>query len=134
MRFTQAIEMRKNGLLQKINNKWWIIQEEFIWYVDFEDKIESVIVPKGFITNFWSIPKFMRWFIDYTSLSYILHDYLYSEFWKIILIWSDLKVSCIRSYADMVLRDALKVEWIWFIKRWMVWIGVRLFWWMFYKK
>ena len=83
MRFTQAIELHQNWQLQKqLNSRWWVVKEKFIWFIDFENKTESVIVPKGFITNFWSIPKFMRWFIDYTSLSYILHDYLYSDFEK----------------------------------------------------
>ena len=134
MKFTKAIELKNNWLLKKINNKWWKIEDQFIWYIDYQDKEECVIVPEWFITNFWSIPKILRGFLDFTSLWYILHDYLYAKEWKLLLTDSEIQVPITRSYADMVLRDALKVEWIWFIKRWLVWIWVRLFWFLFYKK
>lgn len=131
MKFTMA--MQHNWLLKKLNKKTWQIEEEFIWYINYKDKKEYVVVPKWFQTDLWSIPKFMRWFIDYTYISYILHDYLYEQ-WIISLVDTDIKLTATKTHADIILREALKVEWMWFIRRWIVFLWVFLFWRIFYKK
>lgn len=43
---------------------------------------DEIAVPKGFMTNYASIPKFLRWFIDQDGPTIrdisVIHDYLYS--------------------------------------------------------
>ena len=57
MKFTQAVNklrLGKNGLLQKrLYSNLWEVQEEFIWYLDYDNKDAwHVIIPKWFCTNF----------------------------------------------------------------------------------
>lgn len=95
-----------------------------IWQNPVNDSY--VAVPIGFVTNYASIPKFVRAIVDNDEGSIrdaaVLHDYLYSQ------------DSVSRFDADYVLRIAMKelgAEW-W--KRWMVWAAVRLFGWYFRGK
>jgi len=134
LKYSQAIELAKNGSIKRDIWKWtWEVTEQFVWYLNYEDKREYVVVPEWFKTNLGSVPRLMRRLIDYTNISFILHDWLYSE-GCITLADSDIKIYCTRSMADSILREALKVEKVWFIKRWIIYLGVFLFWWIFYNK
>lgn len=157
MKFTQAI--KKNWLLQKIpwtNNKFKVM-DEFVRYVDYTDKSAHIIVPEGFITDFGSIPRLFHWLFNPTKyISYILHDYLYSYKWCVLLpddfnerwitwveklkveyeYWDNYKVSAIpdRLFADRTLIEWMRVEWAGIIERYIVYIFVRIFWFLFFKK
>ena len=137
MKYTKAIELWHNWLLRKLpNSKYWEVVEEFYWYVDYKDKIEKVIVPKGFKTNFGSIPAPLRIFFNPTDyIGYILHDYLYSSEWKIvyngILLYNK---SYSRKDADLILLETLHLEWANLIERFTIYYWVRLWWALFYKK
>ena len=129
MKFTKAkVKLKENWLLQKIiNTNNFLVKSEFFWILDYEkENSEIIIVPKDFCTDFWSIPQFLWWFYNPTKyLAYILHDFLYSKkyIWKID-----------RKESDKILLEALKVEWMNFIKRWLVYLAVRWFGLLFYKK
>lgn len=132
MKFTEAerkINLEKNWLLQKISNtNNFITKSEFFWIIDYKNKetSEKIIVPKNFITDFGSIPRFLWWFFDKTRfVSYILHDFLYSKkyYWNLN-----------RKESDKILKEALKVEWMGFFKRNLVYFGVRIFWKKFFRK
>ena len=127
VKFTQAVKLvklEKNWLLRKIpNSNCWEVMEYFSWIVNWKDKSGLIIVPKWFKTDFWSIPQFLWWFYNPTRyVAYILHDWLYETKGRT------------RKKADSILREALKVEWMWIIKRNIIYFWVRVFWWYFYKK
>lgn len=129
MKYTQAVRIHKNWLLKKISSTEWEVMEEFIWYIDFDSKNTYVIVPKGFITNFWSIPRIMQSIFQPTKyLWYVLHDRLYDKDWEII--YEDKyemgNVNYTRKEADKILLESSKVEWAWFIERYCIYLGVRL--------
>ena len=77
---------------------------------------ERLTVPKGFVSNLASIPRYIRpWFSNDTfgiALSAILHDYLYTQ---------DR-----RKHADRHLLEALRSEGIGSIKARMMYLGVRM--------
>ena len=134
MKFTQAV-LHKNWLLKKIprSNKWKV-ETEFVWFIDYNTKKEYVEIHKWFKTDFGSIPKFLQWIFSPTKyLAYILHDYLYSKNWC-IKSKVTISVNYTRKDADLILRKALKVEWASKIERLFIYLWVRLFWWIKYKK
>lgn len=140
MKFTEAkrkINLAKNGLLQKMpNSKNWLVKNEFFWIVDYENmqNSEIIIVPKNFVTDFWSIPQFLWWFYNPTRyVAYILHDFLYSKRYTSPLA-PLLNQRGERKSADLILKEALKVEWMGILKRNLVYLAIRVFGWKFYKK
>ena len=147
MKFTQAI-LKKNWLVQKIPcTALWEVKEEFVRYINYESKLSYVIVPKGFKTNFGSIPKIVQnIFCPTKYLWYVLHDMLYSLESKIIISSIDtfdkeikkLRVSFnkkdknqmivfpSRKIADKILKESIKVEWWNFIERNLIYWAVRI--------
>jgi len=124
MKFT--IAKTHNWLLKKIpNSSDFKVVEEFYWYIDYNIKEIKIIVPEGFKTNFGSIPRFLWIFFDKTKyISYILHDYLYSKNWDNVT----------RKWADLILLEALNVEWASFMERVSIYFWVRIGGFLFYKK
>ena len=124
MKFT--IAMLHNWLLQKIpNTNLWLVQESFVWYMDYQNKKQKIIIPKLFYTDFWSIPRLLRIFFNPTRyISYILHDWWYSKYNTIYT----------RKEIDLMLLESLHVEWAWWLERTLVYIWVRLFGWLKFKK
>lgn len=137
MRYTDAIKLDKNWYLRKEQGELFEIVEEFFWYLDYEKKNPIVIVPKGFQTNFWSIPKILRpIFNPVKYISFILHDYLYTK--DAVIIYQDddeySEVKYNRKEADLILRNGLKVEGAWFFERNMIYWGVRIWWKSHYER
>jgi len=155
MRYSQAI-LNKNWLLQKIPwTDYWEVKKEFVWYVNYETKLSFIIIPEWFKTDFWSVPKFLQNIFSPTKyVWYILHDYLYSKDSKILIsnTWDsfDEEISKLRvtfdtnskeqlfatpnrCFADKTLRESIKVEWSWFLERNLVYLAVRLFWFLYFK-
>lgn len=130
-KYTLAVKGFENGTLsKKIWTNLWKVENTFVWYIIYNDKQKEgrIIVPKWFITDFGSIPKSLWSIFNPTKyLAYILHDYLYS-------INNRLSINTTRKQADKILRDALKIEWMWLIKRNLVYLACRCFWFLFYKK
>ena len=157
LKFTEAIEI---GTVKKIpNTDDWIVKEPFIFYIDYETKNEKIIVPEWFKTNFGSIPRFLWFFMSPTQfVSYVIHDYLYSEDWY-ISIFDDEKISKFsmdflkdwffkwetygsiditnversRKWSDRILDIWLEIEGMNRFKRTLVYIALRLFWWSNFK-
>jgi len=124
MKFTVA--MKQNWLLKKIpNTKYFEVRESFIWLLDYSNKKEKIIILKWFKTDFWTIPRLLRIFFNPTRyISYVLHDWGYSKY--------NVKYS--RKQIDLMLLEALNVEWASMIEKSLVYLGVRMFWWIKYKK
>lgn len=78
----------------------------------------TFLVPKGFITNFANIPKFMRWYIDTDDPlirdAAVIHDYNYST----------MKYG--RKLCDKILRTAVLELGASKFKAYIIYLGVRI--------
>lgn len=126
--------MRFNsGTVEKIigTNKWRV-REPFYWYVDYEKKDWAVFVEEWFVTDYWSIPKILQSFLNPTKYNaYIAHDKLY----KTHLLWLDnysALTTIERKEADKILIDIMEYEWASTLEKMVVYIGVRLFGWIYW--
>lgn len=110
-------------------NGFWKLLSAFSYCI--EEKTRSIVinVPAGFETDFASIPK-LFWNILPPFGSYgksaIIHDFLYSE------VSDGLKFS--RQESDHIFLQAMKVLKTPYLIRNSMWLGVRVFGWLFYKK
>ena len=127
MKYTKAVLILENWyLLKKSWTNDWLVMKPFVWFLDYENRTWKIQVPLGFRTDFGSIPQCFWWIYNPTRyLAYILHDFLYSKkyYWKLS-----------RKEADVILYQALKVEWMWFLKRCIIYFAVRIFWRKFFRK
>lgn len=114
--FTTALKV---DVLDRFQNgrRLFELTEPFEFYrTDNEEEVISV--PKGFVTDFSSVPK---WFwplenpLGPSAKAAVLHDYLY--------------VSAIRNkdYADKVFLEALKVLGVPMLKRRVLYYAVKVF-------
>lgn len=109
-RFEDALDV------QFIDGTNWRVQEDF--YYDTEvGKLGRITVPKGFITDFASIPRFL-WSVLPPAGGYgkaaVVHDYLY----RTPGAWT-------RGEADAVLKEAMEVSGVGWFTRQTIWLGVR---------
>ena len=125
MKYTKAVLILENWyLLKKSWTNDWLVMKPFVWFLDYENRTWKIQVPLGFRTDFGSIPQIFWIFFNPTRyVAYILHDYLYS--------WM---THYSRKEADIILYQALKVEWMWFLKRYIIYLAVRIFWRKFFRK
>lgn len=126
-KFTKAVKLWQNWLLMKIpSSDYWVVKKAFYWYIDYKEKDIKITVSKWFLTDFWSVPRILWSIFDKTKyISYILHDKMYSkEFW----------IALTRKQADQILLEALHVEGASFIERTLIYIWVRIWWGLFFKK
>jgi hypothetical protein len=107
------------------------VDESFFWIIDYEDKDwYRIIAEKGFVTNFWSIPRLFRVFFDPTKYnSYVIHDVCYQEQVKYHKKYKEMELLT-RKEADMILLEGLAYEWASTIEKFCIYFGVRLFWWI----
>lgn len=86
--------------------------------VIFIAPLTVMIIPKGMITDFASIPRFARVFVSpdetWITVPALLHDALYAS------EWVD------RGVADSLFMQAMKYRRAGFIARWLVYFAVRL--------
>ncbi len=135
MNYTQA--SKNNLLLSKVNwtKKDFMVMEEFVRYLNFNNKNIYILVPKWFITDFGSIPRFMQAIFSPTHyIWYILHDFLYSKKSKILIENECEIIRPTRLHSDNIFKEAIQVEGAWKIKSWIIWSAVRLFWFLYFKK
>lgn len=101
----------------KINDRLWRVEVSFTYYIG-KKEIESVTVPRGFITDFASVPRgFWNLFPPdgaYTQAA-VLHDYLcmFAE-WPI-------------SKTDKIFYEAMGVLGVPQCNRWLMYWAVRIF-------
>ena len=111
------------------------VPNDFEYYVGSEDSNEIVKVPKGFITDGASIPKFAWRIIGGQLGKYAaaagVHDYLYhTKFY----IKDGVKVMITRKKADQIFLEAMKVLKVPRWKRNTMYSFVRLISWFFWNK
>lgn len=85
---------------------------------------EKITVPKGFTTDFASVPRVPVVYLLYANRgkkAAVIHDYLYR--YKLYD----------RATCDAVFREALAADGEGFFISWAMWSGVRLFGWNYYS-
>lgn len=98
---------------------------DFEYHVGSEDSSEIIAIPKGFITDGASIPKF-AWSIlggplgKYAPAA-VVHDYLYQ------------KQIYTRSKSDVIFLEAMQVLGVGWLKRRTMWLAVRIFGWICWR-
>lgn len=106
--------------LQEGRKNWKLIDDfMFVTY-----KGDPILVPKGFITNFASIPRIPIIFDlvgNYGHAAATLHDYLYR------------RTTISREECDNIFYQALRTTGIASWRARLMWLGVRAFGWKFRK-
>ena len=116
--FTEPLTVTKHG-------RWWVTAKQFTYYVGEDKNSVTITVPRGFHTDFASVPR-VFWIIlppdgKYTQAA-VLHDYLYSE------------QICERKTADRIFINAMKVLGVPLWKRRVMYRAVRMFGWIPWSK
>ena len=101
----------------KIDARRWRVEREFTYYIGEENSNEFVTVPKGFETDFASVPR-LFWSIlppdgTYTQAA-VLHDFLYS-----VQLYT-------RKRSDEIFLEAMAVLRVWVVRRLIMFSQVRL--------
>jgi hypothetical protein len=104
------------------------LTKSFFYYFSESDKEKGVNVPKGFVTDYASIPRLALPLIPKigrTRKAAVLHDWLYSKD-------CDLHIS--REKADKIFLDAMRILSVKKWRQYLIYCMVRLFGWLKYKK
>lgn len=109
----------------KINTRYWRVERAFDYHVGVEGSGEVISVPRGFLTDFASVPR-VFWVIIPPDGSYsqgaVLHDYMYTKhLYK-------------RKECDRIFYEAMGVLKVPQWKRWLMWKCVRLGGWYGWNK
>lgn len=112
MPFTQESDVK----VKEVDDNEW----ELLGTLEYEGRQDHFTVPIGQRTDFASIPRVFVWFVPrygrYTKAA-ILHDYL----WRKAVPDGQLT----RAEADGLLRRAMRELGVPFLRRWIMWAGVR---------
>lgn len=109
----------------------WVLLEDFKWHVGSYNSDEVIIVPKGFKTDFASIPAPVKAFINPVGKikpAALVHDYLYH------LRGKYLNKTYTRGNADKIfleIMEAVQVKWL---QRRAAYRGVRLGGWIYWNR
>lgn len=100
-------------VVQELSPGMWQLVEPLV----YQGNSQQFVVPKGFETDFASVPKLFTWLVPpyglYTKAA-VLHDFLLH----------DKPVS--DSDADGIFRRAMRELGVSFLRRWIMWAAVRL--------
>jgi hypothetical protein len=112
----------KKLVVSPYNSIKWQLEEPFAYYTNITGKRAHIMVPRGFITDFASTPRFV-WSIYPTIGNYskaaVLHDYLYKEHKD--SYFNDRKT------CDLIFREAMEVSGVdWLTRNIFYWL-VRMF-------
>lgn len=111
--------------LEYIDGRSWRITREFDYYLGPGLSTYTFTIPAGFITDFASVPRAL-WAVFPPTGPYgkaaVVHDYLYVLGGR---LGSDLIVS--RSETDRIFREAMATLGVGTVRRWLMWVAVRLF-------
>lgn len=116
--------------VEKLSSKYWKITSDLVYYSELLDK--TITVPKGFVTDFASIPKIPFIYSFLSGIGYyasVIHDLLYR--WHLVS----------RKKSDLILKEALYAK-FWELnqltqlnklKSHLIYYGVRIYGSFFYK-
>ncbi len=95
----------------------WELQRDLV----YEGRRQRFVIPKGYVTDFATVPWFVQWLIPRTgvwTLAAVLHDWLITD---------EIPAGRISSRdTDGMFRRVLREEGTGPIRRWLMWAGVRL--------
>lgn len=111
----------KELVVKKVGNMLWEVYTEFDYQVGGEKSKDFIRIPKGFTTDFASVPR-LFWQIlppdgQYTGAA-LVHDYLY---------WLQLRT---RKESDGIFLEAMKALGVPLVERLIMYQAVRSFGWM----
>mgnify|MGYP000883625126 FL=1 len=113
--------------LRDIFPNFWILEDDLV----YQGKDETFTVPKDFVTDFATVPQFLQWIIPRTGAwnrAVIVHDYfcdrLGEEYYNEGFFENEGPFPGSRD-ADGIFRRILREEGVPFVKRWLIWTGVR---------
>lgn len=111
----------KDLVVKRVGNRLWEIVEPFDYHVGREGSGDIITVPKGFVTDFASIPRAF-WMImppdgEYTNAA-VIHDYLYNIQTRT------------RKQSDDIFKEAMKVLGVNWFRRGTMYNAVRSFGWI----
>ena len=116
------------------DGKHWELIEPFEYHVGSKESNEIITVPKGYVTNFASIPQIF-WNILPPVGTYgkaaVIHDWLYQNNGKIVLMTKSGNYWLVKQYTrkqcDDIFLEAMVVLKTGRLARWMIYSHVR--WW-----
>lgn len=102
--------------VRRVDNQRWVLLKD----LRYSGKTQNFMVPRGFITDFASVPQPLMWLIPSTgawTLAAVLHDWLCTE---------GLRRSYVTSRdADGIFRRVMRELGVPWLVRWLMWTGVR---------
>lgn len=111
MPFLTELDVRRHG-----PGTWKLLVD-----LVYEGSDQRFVIPAGYITDYASSPKFMRWLIDNDDtylLAAIVHDWLITHGIPAGLVTS--------RDADGIFRRIMREEKVSVPKRWVMWAAVRV--------
>lgn len=102
--------------VRRVDHKRWATLND----LRYSGRSQNFLVPRGFVTDFATVPQFLLWLIPSTgtyTLAAVLHD------WMIKRAVPGGFVSA--RDTDGIFRRVLREEGVGFVKRWFMWTGVR---------
>ena len=100
-----------------IDNDYWEVLEDYT----YETSIGTIVVPKGFKTDYASVPKIFRNIINTYGnhgRAAVVHDWLYSK---------NCEINITRAEADKIFLEIMKEWGVGYIKRQFMYRMVRMF-------
>lgn len=104
----------------KLDSFFWSWEDTFI--ENYAPHFLLIRVPKGFYTDFGSIPQFFQSFISpigSPTKAYVLHDYL-------LYLW-EIEIIPNRKLCDKTFREALKELGVGIVRRHIMYLAVRAY-------
>lgn len=101
----------------------WRLVAPLVYYTDV--LACEITVPAGFVTDFASVPRIPIVYElagDTSSEASVIHDYAYTKHF------------CLRAQADAVFYEASAITGVPLWRRFIMWLGVRLFGWSHWGK
>jgi hypothetical protein len=103
----------------------WRLESPLVYEVGSLGSGKKIEVPVGFVTDGASVPRFLWWFLPpwgKYSRPAVIHDYLCVQIEKDT---PHIQAST-REQADAIFFEAMGVTGVGRIKKWILWIGVRI--------
>jgi len=101
--------------VEEVSDSTWMVMSPLVFRTDYD---QIVTVPKGFVTDFASVPRLpliFTLFGDTAHAAAVVHDYLYSE------------TNFPRAAADSIFLSAMKAKNVAAWRSFPMYLGVRLF-------
>jgi hypothetical protein len=133
------VEFQNDLLVRELPHGYKELYTPFYVAITLDDgNVVEVIIPKGFVSDYCSVPRLPFAYLLFGGIGEkagVLHDALYSPWPGIVVVNMHTRdpVEVTREWADTVLYSALETCGVgWFARR-MMYTGVRMAGWKFYK-